>query len=237
MVRNPTTLILLIMGLLLMGASLLVTTSNQNETKPRLNKSKDKIPTGLTNSNEGQNLQKPQSPLNNKLNQGYSYITNERPLKTQTETPTETTSHYDKLDDIAYLEIILPASLGPSGGEFQIIDGEVYELENGEAIKTTRLEIEGLSNIVICIERYIGMHRVSQEFYDGEELMVTYPAGIENQTTILSILSDKYRYSVRDSKVYIYIPFNKKISISKYLEQINQEISGVGVSSLIKKDF
>jgi len=233
MAHNPTTLILLIMGLLLMGASLLITTSSQSEANPQLNEDKNIVPTSLTNSNRGQNLQKPQRSLNSKLNQGYSYITNDISIKA----PTETTSHYDKLDEIAYLEIILPASLGLNTGEFQIIDGEVYELENGETMKTTRLEIEGLSKILICIERYIGVHRVSQEFYDGEELAITYPPGVTNQSTILSILSDKYRYTVKDSKVHVYIPFNKKLSIHKYLEQINQEISGVGVGSLIKKDF
>lgn len=234
MVRKPITLFLLIPGLLLMGplllgASLLITT-----------------PTKSKGSISGQN----QIPLNTKSKRAYPFpaktantvntanMTNTAAFIPQS-LPTEANPTQDILDDIAHLEIILPTStsLGANEGEFQIIDGEVYELTNGDIIKTTRLEIEGFSKIVICMERYTGIHRVSQEFYDGEELEVTYPPGVENQSTILSTLSDRYRYTVRDSKVYVYIPFNKKISVSKFLEQINQEISGVGISSLIKKDF
>jgi hypothetical protein len=149
---------------------------------------------------------------------------------------TTTPNKEDILTRIAYESILLPKSLGPGGSDFQIVNGEIIELDDGTILKSTLLEIEGISDIVLCIETFgKSGEKLSQMFYNGEELKVSSING--NTSTLLAVLTEQYQYRIENSEIYIRVPYSRESSIIQYAEQMNKDMGYILVSTLVQKTF
>jgi hypothetical protein len=252
--KKDLPLLLVILALLIMLLSLSISQPSKNTKQEQ----EQEHPHPLKYKSERPITQKPNKKnnpdartINNSINISRQI---KKPAATIENTPTPKPSsqeilplerHYDPyyndiLETVAYTKIQLPSSLGPNGDDFHIIDGLVYLLDNGDIIKQTKLDIEGIENITICIETFNSLgNKTSQMFYNGEEVLIE--TNQINRPAILSILNEdpihSQHYKIKNTEIYLSIPTRRKFDLIDYKKEVNSLLQGFATVSLIKKNF